>query len=233
MILLLGSRVRLRSLALTRQDIKAKGCYLNPSSQLSNLVSPMFIILRNISHKQNEAAEARQRNGPLSTISLVHFWKVRAENFLYHFILFRNSLFSVALVFYWAAPFAQVIRVSKGFLLTFSSLQNVWRGGIADYWWRLQIIQKSKMKVQLVWSEGLLSLEILVLLSLKRMAANQYKFQNMFLMWPNSFPPLLPLLLSSSSGRWARRGQGLCLPALSAEGHPGPENTAWLQGGPP
>lgn len=98
--MLLGSRVRLRSLALTRQDIKAKGCYLNPSSQLSNLVSPMFIILRNISDKQNEAAEARQRNGPLSTVSLVYFWKVRAENFLYHFILFRNSLFSVALVFY-------------------------------------------------------------------------------------------------------------------------------------
>lgn len=61
MISLLGSRVRLRSLALTRQDTKAKSCYLNPSSQLSKLVLPILTVLKNISHKQNDAAASQTK----------------------------------------------------------------------------------------------------------------------------------------------------------------------------
>lgn len=93
LIRLLGSRVRMRSLALTRPDTEAEGYYLNPSSQMSKLVSPMFTMLKSTSHKQNGAA-ASQRNRPLPTISSLPFWKVRAESFRYHFIFLRNCLFS-------------------------------------------------------------------------------------------------------------------------------------------
>ena len=75
MIWLLGSRVRLRALALTRPDTEAEGYYLNPSSQMSKLVSPMFTTLKSISHKENGAA-ASQRNRPLPTINSLPFWKV-------------------------------------------------------------------------------------------------------------------------------------------------------------
>lgn len=91
MISLLGSRVRLRSLALTRQDTKAESCYLNPSSQLSKLVLPILTVLKNISHKQNDAAASQtKKKKPLSTINSLYFWKVRVENFQDHFTLFRN-----------------------------------------------------------------------------------------------------------------------------------------------
>ena len=89
MIWLLGSRVRLRSLDLTRTDTKAEGYYLNPSSQMTMSVSLVFPILKGIFHKQNDAA-AKPKKRPLPAINSLHF-----ENCWYHFIFFRNCLFAL------------------------------------------------------------------------------------------------------------------------------------------
>lgn len=155
----LGSRVRLRSLALTRPDTKAEGYYLNSSSQLSKLVSPMFTILKSISHKHNDAA-ASQRNRLLPTINSLPFWKVAGENFQYHFIFFRDCLFSKLPFVSTELPICYLFKDQSKQRFSFDNFFTP--KDILDYWQQVNylLFWKPKVKMQLYWSEDLFCLGI-------------------------------------------------------------------------
>lgn len=103
-----GSSRRLRSLALTRQDTEAEaeGCYLNPSSQLSKSVSPVFTIPTKISHKQNDAAASQTKKQTVVHHNLMALSEGQSWKFLisFHFI-WELFTFKATLCPYWAAPF--------------------------------------------------------------------------------------------------------------------------------